>query len=276
MKTTLKKIVAQKALAVFGPSKQQQQRIIQEIHDSFDTEVEKLLADAKISRSTETTKQDLIAKRNRLVALGFSKTQECVEADAEIQRLSKINQENKAKGDLVRTIEYFSFRYPQYKFITEESVQKICSKYGLIYGEVSRYKGTVPDQNLKHIENFKISEEDECWEKGSRWVRFSDMEYVSAQEAEVDNRSFEMAMEKGDYYLASLFSRSKSPLEIAAPKSDFDLDGMEIKNHQLSRIQVPDPVVLKPVFHNGKKHYLVVTAWGLEASDELVVNQKMN
>jgi len=35
-------------------------------------------------------------------------------------------------------------------------------------------------------------------------------------------------------------------------------------------------VVLKPVVYNKQKYYLIVTAWGLEASDELVVNQKMN
>ena len=51
---------------------------------------------------------------------------------------------------------------------------------------------------------------------------------------------------------------------------------MELKNFKLSKIEIPDPVVLKPVFFKGMKHYLIVTAWGLEASDELVANQNHN
>jgi hypothetical protein len=66
------------------------------------------------------------------------------------------------------------------------------------------------------------------------------------------------------------------PLEIAAPASDFDTTGMELKNFKLSPIEFPDPIVLQPVFFEGSKHYLIVTAWGLEASDEMVVNEKMN
>lgn len=51
--------------------------------------------------------------------------------------------------------------------------------------------------------------------------------------------------------------------------------GMSIKNFKLEK-EIPDPIVLMPVFCYGRKNYLVVTAWGEEASDDLVVNQKMN
>jgi hypothetical protein len=40
---------------------------------------------------------------------------------------------------------------------------------------------------------------------------------------------------------------------------------------KLSKIEVSDPVVLHPVMFKGIKYYLIITAWGLEASDELVV-----
>lgn len=40
----------------------------------------------------------------------------------------------------------------------------------------------------------------------------------------------------------------------------------------LTRVNVPDPVVLQPV----KGGFLIVCAWGEEASDEIVVNEKMN
>jgi hypothetical protein len=68
----------------------------------------------------------------------------------------------------------------------------------------------------------------------------------------------------------------KCPLEIVAPLIDFNMTDSEIKDFKISKIEIPDPIVLKPVYFNNQKHYLIVTAWGLEASDEIVVNQKMN
>ena len=70
----------------------------------------------------------------------------------------------------------------------------------------------------------------------------------------------------------------KCPLEIAAPLEDFNMKGAELKDFKISNIpiKIPDPVVLKPVIFNNNKYYLIVTAWGKEASDEIVVNSKFN
>lgn len=57
--------------------------------------------------------------------------------------------------------------------------------------------------------------------------------------------------------------------KICAPERDFNTRGWEVRD---GHILVWDPVVLQPV----KNGYLIVTAWGPEAKDELVVNQKMN
>jgi hypothetical protein len=68
----------------------------------------------------------------------------------------------------------------------------------------------------------------------------------------------------------------KCPLEIAAPLKDFNMTGAEVNGFKISKIEIPDPIVLKPVIFNNQKHYLIVTAWGLEAADELVVNANHN
>ena len=73
-----------------------------------------------------------------------------------------------------------------------------------------------------------------------------------------------------------LIDKRACPLEIAAPAKDFNLSEAEIKNFKITKVHIPDPVVLQPVFFKGEKYYLIVTAWGQEASDELVVNHKMN
>ncbi len=262
--------------------------IIEEIHHSFYSEVDKLLADAKIANSLDTDKQDLIDKCARLKALGFTNTKEVVEAEMEITRLHQLEQENIRKKNLIEAINYFSFKYPNYKFITEDSVKLICEKYNLVYGSIERYIGTVPDKNLKQIEEFQIHENDHCYfeESGSHHY-FTGMPEVNRRvfyDKEIADKKKEDKMKVSlEYRHLMHLSRSnyferegKSPLEIAAPVKDFDMQGMAVVNSKICKIEIPDPVVLFPVVFKAQKHYLIVTAWGLEASDDLVVNQNMN
>jgi|GEM_PF-1673989 len=257
--------------------------LIEEIHETFYTEVDRLLAEAKIMKSTETQKQDLIDKTSKLKELGFSNTKECKEADEEIARLRLLESENNSKEELKEAINYFSVKYPLYKFITESSVKKICKKYGLIYGKVSKYEGTVPDDNIKHMQEFKIDKEDECYIYNREYMsmhmtilgmgsrrRYSYISYEQSQ------KHLDVTKDrKIDYNYLEI--NEKCPLDIAAPISDFNTDNMEVEDFQVKeKVQIPDPVVLQPIFYKGSKHYLIVTAWGDEASDPLVVNEKNN
>ena len=62
-------------------------------------------------------------------------------------------------------------------------------------------------------------------------------------------------------------------LLIAAPKKDFNItDTQEIKKFKLFDKPVPDPVILAPVIGG----YLIVTAWGDEASDPIIQNEINN
>jgi hypothetical protein len=226
-------------------------------------------------RPEDTTMQGLIDKSSRLKSLGFGKTKECVEADAEIARLEEVRKYNEDNKTLAKAISYFQQKYPVYKFITEDSVKKICAKYNLIYGPVERYTGTVPDKNIQDMERFTIDEDDMCYftERQSIYGDRYGHRIFSKEEME-KQRAYESSLAK--YGVSRINIMGSCPLEIAAPASDFDTTGMELKNFKLSPIEFPDPIVLQPVFFEGSKHYLIVTAWGLEASDEMVVNEKMN
>lgn len=249
--------------------------LIKEIHTSFLTEVDKLLVLARDQKSLQTDKQSLIDKSKRLKSLGFSQTEEIKEAQKEIDRLEALQKENNDKREIINAIEYFGIKYPCYKFITEDSVRKICEKYGLIYGEVTKYKGTVPDANLKQMEEFKISNDDCCCTQSTRFrygtpdiknISFSEMRRLEIYYSSPSNLSS-----------FSTHNFEKSPLEIVAPSVDFDFQDSELENFKLNKkIKIPDPIVLQPVFYGTKKYYLIVTAWGDEASDENVVNEKMN
>lgn len=278
---------------IVADKKQATNEVIKEIHESFYTEVDKLLASANISHSLDTDKQALIDKCNVLKSLGFTSTKEVVDAEKEISRLEKLKADNESKKELIEAINHFRFKYPNYKFITEESVKKICDKYNLIYGPVDKYIGTVPDKNLKHIQEFKIQDEDSCWIEEDLFFggfgmgeRILNTKFKSTKKAKEDAYA---AMERfRTEPLQAMQFRSRTSqvivrgeecrLEIAAPEKDFDKTGMEldVKTRKLTKIEVPDPIVLKPVVFNGKKHYLIVTAWGIEASDESVVNHINN
>lgn len=280
--------------------------IIEEIHVSFYTEVERLLEYANVKAPETTTMQDKLNKAKRLKELGFTQSKTTSEALSEESRLAKLRKENQKKEGLKEAIIYFSQKYPQYKFITEASVRKICEKYGLVYGSVKNFTGDVPDENLQHIENFKIKEEDKCFYRDNRYNildydltngdlqsvmrKYGSIEYMSygdykeiiSHNKKIQNEidSFCYSTEIDKHNLRGLKNKKYAigalcPLEIAAPLSDFNARNMNIENNKLID-KIPDPVVLQPVYYKNEKHYLVVTAWGLEAEDELVINEKMN
>lgn len=245
--------------------------IIDEIHETFYTEVDRILADAKILKSTETNLQPLINKCEKLKALGFTNTKEVIEAQKEINRLKHIESENANKNRISEAVNYFSIKYPNNKFITEESVKKICEKYGLVYGTIDKYIGTVPDKNLAEIANFKLHENDVAvYYVRKCYVSFSTSEkrYIKKKKGapSINNRH--------SNYHCSYYEDVK--LEIVAPLKDFNMESHEIKDFKISKIEIPDPVVLQPVIYDNTKYYLILSAWGQESSDELVVNQKFN
>ena len=241
--------------------KQTNNEIVEEIHDTFFTEVDKLLAEAKIMKSLDSDLSVEIKKAKRLEKLGFTSTKIVIDSKAEILRLQLLKDENKVKKDLIEAINYFSFNYPNYKFITQESVTKICKKYGLIQGEVDKYVGDIPDKNLKEIEDFKLKDCDsECYIATTSIRTYSTWKSKIVSKGEWDDLT---KSNKKDW---EKYERS---LNIVAPTKDFNMTNMKVVNHQLVD---EDPIVLKPVAFKGIQHFLIVAAWGLEATDELVIN----
>lgn len=124
---------------------------------------------------------------------------------------------------------------------------------------------------MQEIEKFEIKAEDSCIEtpgtsSGWRTVYVeSEKRFSDFSEKEKD------LMLKGKETQYSQ-CRIKTSLMICAPIKDMDVRGMEIEDGYKLKAHIPDPVVLTPC-HMG---YFIVTAWGPESSDELVVNQKMN
>lgn len=237
-------------------------KLVDEIHAEFDNEVYKLLADAGLTIQAESLKKPQFDKANRLSALGFASSKTVVSVQKDQRALDKAK-------ELKESIEHFTNKYPNNKFITPDSVAKICKKYGLVLGGVDIFLGDVPEDNIKDIENFNVKDEDRAYEYA--WDGFMSFRSTRSKNFYTCDKEYaDQIMKSSDV------SVRESMLMIAGPAKDFDLRGKEIKDNVIMDIPVKDPVVLQPVYHNNELGYLIITAWGKEASDELVVNDKFN
>lgn len=230
---------------------------IEQIHHEFHIASDILLEQAK--NHIEEANKKPIDKVKRLMSLGFTQATQVDETKVAIKQAE-------LSASQIESVQYYKRKYPLNKFITEEQVKTICHKYGLVCGAVSRYKGFVPEKNMDEIERFKIDEKDaakKVWSVGT---------YINYIGQELDDDG-----ENARLY-GTLFRREERslPLEICAPVKDMDMTGMTIeRGYKMQEIKkvIPDPVVLYPVKGGG---FLILTAWGDEASDPLVVNPIQN
>lgn len=262
-----------------------------EIHHAFETAGEALLNDAKnILRECDTKS---INKGKRLLSLGFKQAKEAIGA---MPYLGK-GETAKSVFDLVM---HYQRHYPNNKFITEKQVEAICKKWNLHCAPIDRFKGFVPEKNLREIEGFRFNKADKrpslikilsAWNVSgfsSVLIPFSrawnihrnlGLKLIPADHPKMrwhGDSLFGVDDDGGEIGYVEWFKEYKfDSLMICAPKKDMDLKGLTKIGavFQIGQIKhVPDPVVLQPV----RGGYLIVTAWGDEASDENVVNEKFN
>lgn len=243
--------------------------VIAQIHNEFDSAGEKLLQEAKAIAEAPTNAE----KGERLQRLGFNKS-------LPAEQLQKDRQARAQSGYIINRISYFAQWYPNHKFITEEVVQQICKKYGLLCGPADRYKGDVPEKNIQEMEKFVLREEDKEKQSNgliSGWVDMREFELTwdmpSALIESFDGRTqvIRRSRPAASFSTNAEFEKVNPGFKICAPEKDFDTRGMIVDGYKLE-MHIPDPVVLQPVSGG----YLIVTKWGLEASDELLVNEKEN
>ena len=264
---------------------------VMEIHHEFWTAADKILAEAN-EIIAEAQKKD-VQKVSRLEALGFKQVKE-------VNDLKPLIRQAKLSKEQVELVGYYKQKYPLNKYITEEQVKTICHKYNLVCGSVERFKGFVPTKNLNEIENFKLKPtempflivegmyqsdikfqlwEEDFTEHGKRYCPNSSFYIVGPR----NNRNIygtsplltEKCMDRFEDYVSLYVRKSniQSMLQICAPVKDMDISGMELKEgYKLEQRYIPDPIVLQPVLGG----YLILTAWGDEASDPLVVNEILN
>ncbi len=254
-------------------------KVVEEIHNEFFLASETLLKEAE--NVLQESKSKDINKGLRLLKLGFKQVGQAVKAK-EIETAIVIS---KADKELVF---YYRKNYPLYKFITEEQVKNICHKYNLVCGNVGLFRGFIPERNLIHVENFKapkgkdtpeysvvVNENNTNYHPGLLELSNSDKRQIETLKGEV----FIMNLHDGKQYYDPIngqydkIGKCDNSLKICAPIKDMDTTGMEnSEGFKIIKISPPDPIVLQPV----KGGYLIVTAWGDEASDPDIINPVNN
>ena len=251
--------------------------IVQDIHHEFLTASEDALKEAREIISNAPGNK--VSKGNRLANLGFGKCPEVLEAKKIV--------ETKEIADL---IEHYRVYYPNNKFIMDSQVKAICEKYGLVHGEISAFKGFVPEGKLSLMENFSLRKEDSglCTSigfiKGARVDKDHNYYHLFKIDRKTDweERSFQSS-DGRDFYSQDYSNNFglaikgdmrfvvKQPLSICAPLKDMEVDyNQRVVGHEIQ--DIPDPVVL----HQVQGGYLIIAAWGDEANDENVINHNKN
>jgi len=270
-----------------------------EIHSAFNNASTEILKQANESVITKQPKNSL--KVELLRRLGFSKANE-------VQEYEIVENEYNLSKKLIDKIHQYKVQYPNNKFITQEQVNTICKNWGLVHGTVDRYKGFVPEKNLKEIEKFTeryvpkgaifldnmVIEGYEIRLDGSHYRLFKvgtnnkyilqsangtefygaldnvkALEYHSELINKIRSEASSETIRREGGFVMDLQVRT-SPFQICAPLKDMDTEGLRLIGNKL--VHIPDPVVLYPV----ELGFIIVSAWGDEASDENVVNQNFN
>jgi hypothetical protein len=274
---------------------------VQRIHNEFNTASDRTLLAAQ-EILAEVAKKD-IQKGQRLKRIGFSRANQVEESD------QLVSLQKKALED-AELVQYYRNKYPLHKFIMEADIDRICSKYNLVRGPLNLFKGFVPDKNLRDIENFRFDRNDSAVEYNYKVteVNFSwalkeqDREIVrkylktinstivsDVPPSKLDRASLraiflEEDIKKKTGIRIDLVNDCRLQVDgsdtrtICAPLKDMDMTGKILRGNKIQDAfstifsVKKDPIVIEKVKGGG----LIVTAWGDEASDPLVVNEINN
>jgi len=228
--------------------------IIQEIHNAFDSAQDRLLKEAEevLKKAQEEEQEKAMTLGMRYDKIGFKNTPDALVA----KEIKKSLSESRETASM---IVYYKNNYPFLKFLTIQELDSICEKYGLIHMEVDKYIKQVPEKNLLDIEK-------------AQGLKYKDRDDVN-RESRI-GYSLRFGLYEYDRERKRLDDIVEVKLQIAAPPSHFDLKDMVKSNDNKYKYvrEVKDPIVFRYV----KGGIQVITKWGLEASDDSLIVDKMN
>lgn len=274
-----------------------QKKIIEQIHSEFDSAEDRLLSEANHIIQCLGLNVDHQKKEAQLAeSLGFIN----IPLVRKAKKANETLEMNREQADLIL---YYKQNYPFQKFITEKELDRICEKYNLIHAPIANYIENVPSKNLNEIQLAPALKSNDTREN-DYFIKI-DRSYFGRTIPESFPRQFKLPDEIKDSYLNishsasrwhlinswacngsdsssffiqdhSLITIPRSGFFIAAPPSHFDKTNLKKKGRfgyfNLLITEVKDPIVFRYV-RGGVQ---IITKWGLEASDEALVNEINN
>lgn len=278
---------------------------VQDIHNEFDSVEDELLrqAESLLKELNIPTETAIEQKAKKLIDIGFKKSSTVKQAEKLANNRKEIEMvmvKTKHQAELIR---YYKQNYPFQKFLTEDELDRICRKYNLIYAPIDNYIEDVPDKNINEIQNAPqlkvydahsdkyICEITDFWMDCPTEIRkilkdpFDYSNYASNGTTEPSETYLKKILQdlgySGNYngYIfrtATVKRVSKAGLFICAPASHFDLKELK-KDGQLGYFNIQEWEIKDPiVFRYVRGGVQVITKWGLEAQDEMLINETMN
>jgi hypothetical protein len=169
--------------------------------------------------------------------------------------------------------EYKKKYFGAYKFILTPQLERVCEKYNLFVRETKYFLGDIPEKNIRDIMSFKICIDD---------LPISQQGYEVLSRETLSNSVLTNVFGSHKYLSIKDFAKYRLGwlIEIASIKSLFSEKAFEGSTERIigtTQIDAKGQVDLDPIVLCRTKHgYMIITAWGDEANDELVLNEKMN
>lgn len=262
------------SVATAVSSKRNDYETVAEIHNMFETASDRALAEAKAIIAGNKVANNDEELSNILSDAGFGQAKL-------VSKVKNLKTACEMSEERARIVEEFAIKYPQYKFIFEDQVLEICKKYNLVFGDVTMYKGDVPEKNIREIAKFNVKDEDVFYETMSHIsTRFNktiskvelERELKSAEEHSANCIKYGIVQNHDSSF--EYRHAKKIPFNICAPVSDMNIPSdHELNGVKISKKEIPDPIVLHRVH---KKGFLIVSKWGLEGQDPALVNENAN
>jgi hypothetical protein len=261
------------------------------IHAEFDNAQEIILKEAQEIIECNVVKN--MEHVEALKKLGFVNSQEVEKNEEKIKK-------SKMGNELAKLVMYYKQTYPFLKFLTEEKLDEICEKWGLVHASVKSYKRDVPPKNVNELLNAQQLRSDDARPDKYRFTKIDcatghgedTIKWLAETEFDFDpcknHLSTDIIMKKmcphkfdKNLFLFWTGSRTekcnKEGLYIAAPADHFDLKGLEKKGKfgffekRVVKI-IQDPIVFRYV----KGGIQVLSKWGPEAEDPNTFNEINN
>lgn len=186
------------------------------------------------------------------------------------------------------------------KFIHYPAVISLCKKYNLVLCDSTLYNQTIPQNNLKELNNFISSFkdlvikdhlnafQDVCVKMGTYDTSFCDPVWRRSYKS----RFWAATKYNNTPLFQQTFGEGSQRLYTIAPEKFFNTEGLVNIGNEMVNIPevtlqspvvetIPDPIVLAPMNFESElgkelRMFATVTAWGPEARDPLVFNEQLN